>query len=454
MLLCSNRIEAMEVFAATLRGGYRLVPVNWRLTEGEIAYLLENSDATALFAEVRSEAGLAAARDRACLKTCVAIGGEAAGALPYAETLDAYDGADIADPQIGHVMFYTSGTTGRPKGVYKPALSNIRTAEYYRFDGDQDVHLCVCPTYHGAGLSLDTRSPMQAGVPVVYLDKWDAEEVLQTIQQRRITQGHMVPIMFQRLLALPEHVRRRYDLSSLRRILHGAAPCPPQVKRAMIDWLGPIIYEYYGATEGIAGLCISAEDWLRRPGSVGKARPAIDIRILSDDGRPCATGEAGVIYFPRPSDSPFQYYKDPEKTAAAYDQAHFTTGDIGHLDEDGYLYLIARTAECIISGGVNIYPQEIDNEILKHPAVEDCATVGVPNDEWGEEVKAVVQVRPDYSPDPELAGEIIASLRGALAAYKIPRSIDFVDALPRNGAGKVERSKLRARYWADRGSQI
>jgi long-chain acyl-CoA synthetase len=453
-LLCSNRAEVMEVFAATLRGGYRLIPVNWRLTEGEIAYILDNSEATALFAEAGFEAGVGAALQQPRLKTRLAMGGAADGFQDYGRTLDRLDDSDIPDPQIGHVMFYTSGTTGRPKGVYRPKLSDVRAANFYEYGGEHNAQLCVCPTYHGSGLSADTRAPMVAGVPVVYVERWDSEAVLRTIQERRITHAHMVPIMFQRLLAVPEAVRRRYDLSSLKGVVHGAAPCPPDVKRAMIDWLGPIIREYYGGTEGAGGFVIASEDWLEHPGSVGRKRPNSDVRILTEDGETCGPGERGMIYFRRLSDSPFEYYKDPKKTAQAHRGEYFTVGDIGYFDEDDYLYLTGRSADCIIAGGVNIYPQEIDNEILKHPAVEDCATIGAPNSEWGEEVKAVVMLRPGFAASEALAGEIIASLEGVLADYKRPRTVDFVSELPRNAAGKIERRRVRAPYWAGRASEI
>jgi long-chain acyl-CoA synthetase len=453
-LLSGNRAEAMEVLAATLRGGYRLVPINWRLTTPEIAYLIEDSDATALFADAQFEAGLAAARAAERLDVRVAIGGEAAGFVRYEAALDGLSGEDISDPRLGHVMFYTSGTTGRPKGVYKPKLSSLGTGEFYAYDAASDVQLCVCPIHHGSGLTLDTRSPMSAGVPVVYLDRWNSEEVLRTIAERKVTHGHMAPIMFQRLLALPPQVRARYDLSSLKRLLHGAAPCPPAVKRAMIDWLGPVLHEYYSGTEGGGNFTISSQEWLRRPGSVGRRPAAAEVKILGEDGALCPPGVPGQIYFRRSDDNPFVYYKDETKTDGAYRGQYFTLGDVGYFDHEEYLFLTGRTAECIIAGGVNIYPQEIDNEILKHPAVEDCATVGAPNPEWGEEVKAVVKLRPGYAASAALADEIAGSLRSSLAAYKIPRSVDFVAELPRNAAGKVERRKVRATYWAGRDSEI
>jgi len=289
-------------------------------------------------------------------------------------------------------------------------------------------------------------------LPVVLLDKWDSEAVLHTIERHRVTHSHMVPIMFQRLLALPNEVRARYDLSSVKRITHGAAPCPPEVKRAMIEWLGPVLNEYYAGSEGGAGFRISSEEWLKKPGSVGKMPDAEAARIVDDAGNPCGVGIEGTIYMRVGVE--FQYYKDDAKTKAARRDNYFTLGDIGYLDDDGYLFLTGRSAETIIAGGVNIYPQEVDNELIKHPAVEDSCTVGVPHDEYGEEVKAVIQLKPAYTPSEALREEILTLARTNLARYKIPRSLDFVDELPRSAAGKILRNRVRARYWEGRSRKI
>jgi long-chain acyl-CoA synthetase len=269
-----------------------------------------------------------------------------------------------------------------------------------------------------------------------------------------VTRTHLVPIMFQRLLNLPPEVRAKYDVSSLRYIIHGAAPCPPEVKKAMIDWVGPIINEYYAGSEGGAGFVVSSEEWLTKPGTVGKLPDPSALRILDDDGNEVEQGQAGTLYFRVSPIAPFEYYKDPAKTAAAHRGDYFTLGDVGYLDADGYLFLTGRTAECIISGGVNIYPQEIDNELIKHPAVEDACTIGVPNEEWGEEVKSVLTLNPGYAGSPELGTEIQTFARERLAGFKVPRSVDFVDELPRNPAGKIQRKKVRDPYWAGRARQI
>jgi long-chain acyl-CoA synthetase len=291
------------------------------------------------------------------------------------------------------------------------------------------------------------------GLPIVFLDKWDSEEVLRLIERHRITHSHFVPIMFKRLLALPEEVRRRYDLSSLKRINHGAAPCPPEVKRATIEWLGPVLSEYYAGSEGGAGFTVQSEEWLKKPGAVGR-RPSPDAaRIVNDAGEDCPPGVAGTIYMKVPA-AGFQYFKDAKKTEASRLGDYFTLGDIGYLDEDDYLFLTGRSAETIIAGGVNIYPQEVDNELIKHPAVEDACTIGVPNEEWGEEVKSVLTLNPGFVGSDALAKDIQAFARDRLAGFKVPRTIEFVEELPRSPAGKIQRKKVREPYWAGRARSI
>ena len=448
-LLCSNRGEWIEVLSGCLRGGYRLTPVNWHLAAEEVEYIINDCDAKALFAETRYTAGLTANAPQVSLK--VAIGGEAEGFEPYEALLKEFDSSDITDATRGATMLYTSGTTGRPKGVYRRTTAGMMLAQLAQPD---DVQLCAGPAYHAAPLAFDVSSSMVMGIPLVFVDRWDSEGILKIIQDYKVTRGHLVPIMFQRLLNLPEDVRKKYDVSSLRYIIHGAAPCPPEVKKAMIDWIGPIIHEYYAGSEGGAGFIVSSEDWLKKPGTVGKLPEPGAMKILDDDGHEVAQGQSGTLYFRVSPIAPFEYYKDPAKTAAAHRDGYFTLGDVGYLDEDGYLFLTGRTAECIISGGVNIYPQEIDNELIKHPAVEDACTIGVPNEEWGEEVKSVLTLNPGYVGSLELAKDIQAFARQRLAGFKAPRSIEFVDELPRSPAGKIQRKKVREPYWAGRARQI
>ncbi len=448
-LLCSNRSEFVEVLSASLRGGYRITPVNWHLNTDEVEYIINDCDAKALIAETRYPSALEARTPNVALK--VSLGADAEGFLPYVKALEGLDASDIDDPTLGSQMLYTSGTTGRPKGVYRRASAALLNPGPGAPD---DVQLCAGPAYHAAPLAFDVRSAMAQGNPLVFLDRWDSEHVLKVVEKHRVTRAHLVPIMFQRLLALPDEVRARYDISSLNYIVHGAAPCPPEVKKAMIDWVGPILNEYYAGSEGGAGFIVSSQEWLAKPGTVGRLPAPDALKILDDEGNEVPKGQPGTLYFKVSPIAPFEYYKDPAKTAAAHKDGYFTLGDVGYLDADDYLFLTGRTAECIISGGVNIYPQEIDNEIIKHEAVEDSCCIGVPNEEWGEEVKAVITLNPGFAASDDLARSILTFARGHLAGYKVPRSIDFVDELPRSPAGKIQRGKVRKPYWAGRAREI
>ncbi len=450
-LLCPNRAEFVDVLFATQRCGLRMTPVNWHLTPEEIGYVNDNCEAKALFADA-PVAGAAEAADQCPRLTLkVAIGAQLPGFLDYDAALASYSGADIDDPIRGHTMLYSSGTTGRPKGVYKP---NAPIPTYDPAYQDDDVHFCTGPAYHASPMAGDVRKALVNGVPTVLLDRWDNKTVLATIEARRVTRSHFVPIMFQRLLGLPREVRERYDLSSLRRISHGAAPCPPEVKQAMIEWLGPVLFEYYAGSEGGVGFWVTSQDWLKKPGTVGKRPDAEAAKILDDEGRELPTGQPGTIYMRLADQGGFEYFKDSAKTDSGRRDGYFTMGDVGYFDEDGYLFLTGRSAETIIVGGVNIYPQEIDNELIKHPAVADSCTVGVPHEEYGEEVRAVIELAPGYAPSETLKDEILAYARTAVAKYKIPRAVDFVPRLPRSEAGKIQRNKVRAPYWKGRARAI
>ena len=450
-LVCPNRAEFADVLFGCQRAGLRMTPVNWHMTPDEIAYVIDNCEAKALFADAAVAGVDQAAAQCPNLTVKVAIGAPLDGFLDYEAALADSAGEDIADPVRGHTMLYSSGTTGRPKGVYKP---NAPVPTYDPAYRDDDVHFCTGPAYHASPLAGDVRKALINGVPSVLLDKWDNEKVLAAIERHRVTRSHFVPIMFQRLLGLPEEVRRRYDLSSLRRISHGAAPCPPEVKQAMIEWLGPVLFEYYAGSEGGVGFWVTSEDWLKKPGTVGKRPDPDAAKILDDAGNELPPGVSGAIYMRLADQGGFEYFKDSAKTDAGRRDGYFTMGDVGYFDEDGYLFLTGRSAETIIVGGVNIYPQEIDNELIKHPAVADSCTVGVPHAEYGEEVRAVIELAPGYAPSDELKDEILAFARSAVAKYKVPRGVDFVARLPRSEAGKIKRNRVRAPYWEGRARAI
>jgi long-chain acyl-CoA synthetase len=455
-LVCSNRAEFVEVLAAAQRGGWRITPVNWHLTADEIAYIINDCEAKAVFCEQRVAASAAAVAQCPNVVVKVAIGGPIEGFLDYAPALAQLDGGDIDDPVLGNAMMYTSGTTGRPKGVYRaqPVIPVQGLYAMRGYDHETSVQLCAGPAYHAAPLAFDVRGAMGAGCQLVFMDKWDSELALRLIAEKRVTHLHLVPIMFQRLLALPDEVKARYDISQVIYIVHGAAPCPPEVKLAMIEWFGPVLNEYYAGSEGGAGFVVSSEEWLKKPGTVGKRPALLGSKILDEEGSECPPNVPGAIYHQLPPGGGFTYYKDEAKTQANRVGDYFTMGDVGYFDEDGYLFLTGRNAETIISGGVNIYPQEVDNELIKHDAVADSSTVGVPHDEWGEQVKAVIMLKEGFEPSDELAQEILAFARVNLPGFKVPRSVDFVTDLPRSEAGKIQRNKVRAPYWEGRARQI
>ncbi len=457
-LFCTNRAEFVETLNATRRSGLRVTPVNWHLAADEIAYILNDCEAKALVAETRFDSIREAVRQAPGIALKLSVGGLADGFEDYESAMEGVDARDLPDPMMGSQMLYTSGTTGRPKGVYRP--HGVATPPQFagsnaNYDPDTDVQMCAGPGYHAAPLAFDIAIPQASGVPIAFLgERWDTEEVFRTIQDRRVTHAHLVPIMMQRMLAAPDDLKQTYDLSSLKFLIHGAAPCPPEVKRAMIAWLGPILFEYYAGSEGGAGFFIRSDEWLKKPGSVGKRPALMRVKILDEDGNEMPSGRPGLIYHEAQKLNPFRYYKDEKKTAGAHRGDFFTLGDIGYFDAEEYLFLTGRSAEIIISGGVNIYPQEIDNEIIKHPAVEDVCTIGVPNKEWGEEVKSVVLLKAGWTPSEALKKEIIGFVRPRLAGFKAPRSIDFAAELPRSAAGKIKRGDVRKPFWEGRKVQI
>jgi len=450
-LLCHNCFEFVEALVATRRIGVRLTPINFHLGAEEVAYILRDCDAKVFVAAARfADVAVRASEGIPALGTRIAVGGDIPGFERHRALLETQSDADIADPKLGVNMLYTSGSTGRPKGVARSAApvggtnaaSTIYTGGY---QPGTDLHLCAGPLYHAAPLAYSLAIPLLGGAGVVLMDGWDAERALGLIAEHRITHTHMVPTMFHRLLALPEQRRSEVDLSSLRYLLHGAAPCPVEVKQALIAWLGPVVFEYYGATEG-TGTFVDSATWLEKPGTVGKPEPKEQIKVFDDAGAELPAGEIGTIYLRAPGAMRFSYHKDAAKTEAAFRGDYFTVGDVGYLDADGYLFLTDRSANLIISGGVNIYPAECDAVLATHPVVHDVAVIGVPNPEWGEEVKAVIELEPGCEPSAALARELIEYCRARLAHYKCPRSVDFVTDLPRYDSGKLSKHALRERY--------
>ncbi len=454
-VLAPNGVVPLEVYLAALQAGWYYTPVNWHFTAPEIAYIVADSEAKAFIVHERFAAAGGQAADLAGIGADRRIGyGMVPGFRPVADLCRGQPTELPSGRIAGATMHYTSGTTGRPKGVRRPlsgldpdTAGELATALPQFFGitpGGPNVHLVTSPHYHTA-VTLFGGAAVQMGHSVVYMDGWDSERALALVAQHRVTSTHMVPTQFKRLLSLPEEVRRRYDLSSMRWLLHAAAPCPVAVKRAMLEWWGPCVYEYYAATEG-GGTIATPQDWLARPGTVGKPWPVSEVMVAGEDGAACPPGVPGTVYL-RMSLPEFVYKGDPAKTRAGRLRGYFTVGDIGYLDADGYLFLCDRKADVIISGGVNIYPAEIEGEIITNPLVADVAVIGVPDPEWGEAVRAVVQPADGVSAGPELAAAILASLDGRLARLKWPKTIDFIDEMPRDPAGKLLRRHLRDPHW-------
>lgn len=455
-LLTDNTAEAFEVYWAALRSGLYITAINWHLAPEEAAYIVSDSGARAV---ICSSGVGDLAEQVAKLVTGVqhwyAFGGVVDGYGDYAELLQSVGETRLSDRPRGSEMLYSSGTTGRPKGI-KPHLIPGQIDE----DGDplvgllqhafgltdNDVYLSPAPIYHTAPLKW-CGAVQALGGTVVLMERFDAEQTLAAIAKYRVTATQMVPTMFVRMLQLPAEVRERYDVSSLRLAVHAAAPCPPEVKDVMIDWWGPVLVEYYGATEQHGTTIITTDEWRTKRGSVGKAAMGT-LHICDDDGVELPPGQVGTIYFEREV-APFVYHNDSEKTAQSRHHEHdnwCTVGDLGYVDQDGYLFLTDRKAFMIISGGVNIYPQEIENVLTLHPKVFDVAVIGIPDAEMGEQVKAVVQLRDGERPSEDLAAEIIAYVRERIAHYKAPRSVDFVEELPRLATGKLAKRVLINQY--------
>jgi long-chain acyl-CoA synthetase len=431
-----------------------------RLTVDESIYIINDCGAQAFItsaykADVAAELvdAMPAVKTRLMMDSCID------GFEPYEDAIAAFPPELVADAVAGRDMLYSSGTTGRPKGVKTAGpIQPVDTptpvtglAQLLFGYTDETVYLSTAPLYHAAPLRF-TMSVHQVGGTAIIMEHFDPEHALALIERYHVTASQWVPTMFIRMLKLPDEVRSRYDLSSLQVAVHAAAPCPVAVKEQMIDWWGPVIHEYYAGTEGNGFVYTNSHDWLEHKGSVGKNLLG-EIHIVDDDGNELPVGEAGTIYFAGAGE--FEYHNDPDKTEESRDARGWSTlGDIGRLDEDGFLYLTDRKSYMIISGGVNIYPQEAENILSMHPKVLDVAVIGVPNPDFGEEVKAVVQPVDMAGAGPDLERELIAYCREHLADVKCPRSVDFVDDLPRHPTGKLYKRLLRDQYWAGHESKL
>jgi long-chain acyl-CoA synthetase len=441
-LILPNRQEFLEITWGCQLSGLYYSAINTHFTPDEVAYVVNDCEAKVVFTDADGDVR-------------VRWGGND---VPYEEAIAAVgDAPPISD---GSEMLYSSGTTGRPKAVRRPLpedgngswAQKVLEYTFTRRYGmtESGVYLSPAPLYHAAGVNY-AMAAQRVGAATLIMPKFDAETVLRLIEAHRVTHAQFVPTMFVRMLKLPDAVRESYDVSSLQCVIHAAAPCPVDVKHRMMNWFGPIIHEYYGGTEGFAGTTIDPQEWLAHPGSVGK--PFTAVHVVGDDGSECAVGESGELYFE--GGPAFEYFKDPEKTASVTnDKGWRSLGDMGYVDEDGYLYLTDRSTFMIVSGGVNIYPQEAENLLVMHPKLVDAAVFGVPNEEYGEEVKAVVQPADGVATGPELEAELVAYCRAHLAGYKCPRTVEFDPALPRDPNGKLYKRRIRERYWQGRSSRI
>ena len=453
-LLMQNDLAFFEIAWAAYRSGLYITCINRYLTADEAAYIINDSNSKALFtADALAIAGELPNLTNQCSQRFI-TGATTAGYESYEAVLEGQPDIPLAEQPTGDAMLYSSGTTGQPKGIKRPlsgehisgGFPGLEVNNPYGINAET-IYLSPAPLYHAAPFGYCMRT-LALGGQIVMMQRFDPELSLKYIEHYRVTHSQWVPTMFVRMLKLPQEARHRYDLSSHRCALHAAAPCPVEIKQQMMTWWGPILWEYYAGTERNGSTVIGPEEWLAHPGSVGKAHSGV-LHICDEDGNEQKPGDEGMIYFEQPTMA-FEYHNAPEKTLSATHPTHAnwsSLGDVGYVDAEGYLYLTDRKAYMIISGGVNIYPREIEDALILHPSVEDVAVFGVPNPDFGEEVKAVVQPSQGVAHDQHLVDDLMSFAKQRLAAYKIPRSIDFTDELPRLPTGKLYKRLLKDKYW-------
>ncbi|MEH2476808.1 long-chain acyl-CoA synthetase [Nitrobacteraceae bacterium AZCC 2146] len=462
-IFMENNARYLECCGAGERAGLYFTCINSFLTPQELAYIINNSESKVLiFSEEKRAVAIEALSQCPKVEAALVVNGPGDGnrILNFDDALASMSTTPIADESVGTAMLYSSGTTGQPKGIIRPLPEQPPSQQLPLFDFLQKlwryreglVYLSPAPLYHSAPQAAVNLVIRNGGTAII-MENFDPEHYLQLVEKYRPTHSQLVPTMFSRMLKLPRAEREGHDLSSLEVVIHAAAPCPSQVKEQMIEWWGPIIHEYYGATEGLGFAACDSAQWLAHRGTVGKVMLG-DLHVLDEDMKPCPKGTSGTLWFK--TATPFEYFNDPAKTADARspDATMSTVGDVGYVDDDGFLYLTDRATFMIVSGGVNIYPQECENLLITHPKIADAAVFGIPNEDLGEEVKAVVQVMPGIPASSALSDELIAFCAKHLSRQKCPRSVDFEAELPRLPTGKLYKRLLRDRYWGDRKSRI
>jgi long-chain acyl-CoA synthetase len=456
-----NDVDIVVWQLAAQEGGYQSIALNPALSGAEIQTIVDHSGAAAIAVGAQYGERVSQLGGTGSIRLRISVRGEIPGFRTVEDLVAGQPTTEPADRQLGVPISYSSGTTGKPKAIVRPRMASIDPSVFadqmktfghaFRFQPLQGVHLVSAGMHHG-GCQSFYQNALHVGQGLAIMGKFDAEKTLAMIERDKVTTGYMVPTQFVRLLRLPPEVRARYDVSSLEVIVHSAAPCPMEIKQQMMDWWGPVIWETYGGMEGAATIA-KPHRWLEKPGTVGRAIPGMRVKVLDDDGNELPAGEVGNVYL-EAAQTTFEYRNEPELTASVRRGKAFTLGDVGYLDDDGYLFLRDRAKDMIISGGVNIYPAEVEAVLSSHPVVGDVAVIGVPDAEWGEQVKAVVELIDAAKPSDELADELIEFCRGRLANYKCPRTVDFRDVLPRTDGGKLYKRLLRDEYWTAAGRKL